>query len=203
MRIISPKESRIGDVIEALKHGATLVYPTETCYGLGCDATNVAAVEKMYAIKGRPEGKSLIVIVASLEMMAPYIEVTPTLRQIEKKYWPGAMTVVVESIVNSGELARGVVSIDGTVAFRVTSHPFARALVTAFGRPLVSTSANLSGEQNLYSAIEVEKTFQNREYQPDVLIDAGVLPITLPSTVIRVAGTEIEILRQGEIIPNI
>ena len=186
------------DVAEALEQGTTLVYPTETCYGLGCDATNAEAVERIYAIKGRTKEKSLILLADSLDMMAPYIDISPRLKEIEQKYWPGALTVIVP--IQGNRLAHGVVAGDGTIAFRVTSHPLAQKIVHALGRPLVSTSANVAGGPNSYSADDVLSAFDAAETQPDVVIDGGILPVRAPSTVVRLRGDKIEVVRQGEII---
>lgn len=198
MQILPWYQKNLVEIARKLVSGATIIYPTETCYGLGCDATNAEAVKKLYDIKGRPEGKPFIVIVDVLERMAPYIEITSTLRDIEKKYWPGALTVVVDAKTDSG-LPSGVIGTDGTIAFRVTSHPLARELASVLARPLVSTSANLAGEPNVYSAEVARQIFLSRDIQPDILIDAGDLPETQPSTVVRVQGERLTVLRQGAV----
>ena len=114
MEILDIATLDIAAVVARLRDGATVVYPTETCYGLGCDATNLQAVQKLYDIKGRKEDKPFIVIVDTFERMIPYIEVTAKLEEIAKKYWPAALTVVVQAKPNGG-LAPGVIGSDGTI----------------------------------------------------------------------------------------
>lgn len=187
------------ELVERLKKGETLVYPTETTYGLGGDCANPETVAKIFKIKKRQETKPLLVVAANAAMMKEYVEWTPLLEKISSKYWPGPLTVV--ALLKKGaSLPIGVVGADNTVAFRVTSHPFAARLSEILGRPIISTSANLASLESPYDISDVKKMFENSEYQPDLLIDAGVLPHRLPSTVARIIGDRIEILRQGEIV---
>lgn len=189
-------------VIESLKAGSVIIYPTETSYGLGGDATNSEVVEKIYKIKQRREEKPFLVVVPTVEMAKKYLEWNPMIDELAKKYWPGPLTVV-GGVRLSGfgvrSLASGVVAPDGTVAMRVTAHPVAAELARALGRPLISTSANISGREPSYSASEVIKMFENQKDQPDILIDCGDLPKNLPTTMVRVVGREMEVLRKGSV----
>ncbi len=186
------------EVIESLRNGAILIYPTETCYGLGGDATNPEVVEKIYKIKQRREEKPFLVVVSDVAMAMEYLEWSARLDEIASRYWPGALTVVGTGNGERGTgLASGVIAPDGTIAVRVTAHPVAAGLARALGGPLISTSANISGQDPSYSAEEVIKMFVNRPNQPDVLIDCGVLPQNPPTTIVRVVGKKIEVLRKG------
>lgn len=190
-------------VIEALRSGQVLVYPTETCYGIGGDATNPEVVEKIYKIKQRREDKSFLVIAPTIEMAKEYLEWNPLIDELAKKYWPGPLTVVGRvrlSEFGVRSLASGVVAPDGTVAMRVTAHPVAAELARALGRPLISTSANISGREPTYSANEVIKMFKNQKDQPDVLIDCGELPKNLPTTMVRVDDNVVKVLRRGGVV---
>lgn len=203
------------EVIGSLKAGSVIVYPTETCYGIGGDATNPEVVEKIYKIKQRREEKPFLVVVPDVAMAMEYLEWSPQLDEIASKYWPGALTVVgkmqnAECRMQNGEiilkseicnlqLASGVIAPDGTIATRVTAHPVASALARELGRPLISTSANISGREPSYSADEVIKMFENQENQPYILIDVGELPKNPPTTMVRVVDGEVEILRQGQL----
>ncbi len=201
------KSQDLQQVIESLKAGCTIIYPTETCYGIGGDATNPEVVEKIYKIKQRREEKPFLVVVPDVAMAMEYLEWSPQLDEIASKYWPGAVTVVGESKVHKvhkvqksvKSLCDGVIAPDGTVALRVTAHPIAAALAQALGGPLISTSANISGREPSYSAEEVIKMFENSENQPDILLDYGVLPQNPPTTIVRVVGGEVRVLRQGGI----
>lgn len=200
------------EVIESLKAGSVIIYPTETCYGLGGDATNPEVVEKIYKIKQRREEKPFLVVVPDVAMAMEYLEWSPQLDEIASKYWPGAVTVVGQLKVESRKLlANGVVAPDGTIALRVTAHPVASALARGLGRPLISTSANISGREPSYSAEEVIKMFvpmkygipysvgKNQKDQPDILLDYGDLPKNLPTTIVKVDSGQLTVLRRGGI----
>lgn len=184
--------------VQALQQGQTIAYPTETSYGFGCDVTNHEAVHKIFQIKGREAGKPMLMVVANLEQIKPYIVWDERLELINKKYWPGPLTVVVPARLPIA-LAHGIVSADGWIAFRVTSNAIAKELAETLGKPLVSTSANVAGEPPLYSATDIVTKFSTQREQPDILIDAGDLPKVLPSTIIKLAPGRIEIIRQGTI----
>ncbi len=198
MQVLSVDNVNITQLVTVLTSGQTLVYPTETCYGLGCDATNQTAVDRIYDIKKREEGKPMIMLVPTVAMAKKYIVWNDVIEQFASTYWPGPVTLVAEAKKESG-LANGIISKDGTVAIRVTSFPFASELATSLGRPLVSTSANLAGGENPYDMETVQNTLGTGAVQPDVAIDAGVLPKTKPSTIVRVNGGILEVLRKGEV----
>jgi len=158
--IIKKQENlNIQEIINFLEEGKTLVYPTETVYGLGCDATNQEAVDKIFTIKKRQQEKSVLMIVADLAMMLKYIEWTPKLQELSDKYWPGPLTIVAP-IKFRNNLAQGVIAKDNTVAFRVTDHPLAHELSKQLGKPIVSTSANITQMSNPY---EIEDILKNIE----------------------------------------
>ncbi len=199
MKIIKQSEIDIAQIVGELKEGKTIVYPTETCYGLGCDATNAEAVEKIFAIKKRQSDKAVLVLVPDVEMVMQYVDWNEQLEELSQKYWPGPLTVVTKVKENTA-LPKGVLSSDNTLAFRVTEHPFAKELAEFLGKPLVSTSANISSHASPYDIESVLKMFENTDNQPDVIIDAGTLPHRSPSTIVRVENGELSVLRQGEIV---
>ncbi len=198
--IIKKQENlNIQEIINFLEEGKTLVYPTETVYGLGCDATNQEAVNKIFTIKKRQQEKSVLMIVADLAMVLKYIEWTPKLQELSDKYWPGPLTIVAP-IKFRNNLAQGVIAKDNTVAFRVTDHPLAHELSKQLGKPIVSTSANITQMSNPYEIEDILKIYQNEKEQPDLIIDGGVLPHQSPSTIIKLVGEKVIILRQGELV---
>ncbi|HQF57024.1 MAG TPA: L-threonylcarbamoyladenylate synthase [Candidatus Magasanikbacteria bacterium] len=198
--IIKKQENlNIQEIINFLEEGKTLVYPTETVYGLGCDATNQEAVDKIFTIKKRQQEKSVLMIVADLAMMLKYIEWTPKLQELSDKYWPGPLTIVAP-IKFRNNLAQGVIAKDNTVAFRVTDHPLAHELSKQLGKPIVSTSANITQMSNPYEIEDILKIYQNEKEQPDLIIDGGILPHQSPSTIIKLVGEKVIILRQGELV---
>lgn len=193
--ISQPLQGRlIQDAIVVLKDGGVVVFPTETAYGLAADARNSTAVGKVVAIKGREEGKSLPLIASSREMVQQHAGIPRGLEKLASQYWPGPLTLVLPAM--GGRLAPGVVR-DGFVAMRVTSHPVARVLCEGLGAPIVSTSANLSGQPACYSIEDVRAQLGDA---PDLYIDAGVLEPQPPSTIVGVDDYGYpEVLRQGTI----
>ena len=199
MNIIKKQDLDITTIVSSLKNGETLVYPTETCYGLGCDATNEGAVNKVFEIKSRQKNKALLVVAADISMMMKYVIWNETLQRIADRYWPGALTVVAKSAQDS-LLPAGVVAEDDTIAFRITNHHLAAEISKSLGGPLVSTSANVAELESPYDISAVVQMFQNNEHQPDTIIDAGELPHHSASTIVRVSDNKIEVLRQGEVV---
>jgi L-threonylcarbamoyladenylate synthase len=141
-------------VIADLKLGKVIAYPTEAVFGLGCDPDNPQAVDKLLAIKQRPISKGLILIAASFEQLLPYIDIEQ-LSQDKKAQlmatWPGGTTWVLPAAITTPKWLTGDFS---SIAVRVSAHSVVQQLCTAFGKPLVSTSANLSGQPAI-STLEV------------------------------------------------
>ena len=128
--------------LEVLRAGGILIYPTDTIWGIGCDATSVESVRRIYEIKRRSESKSLVILVDGWEMLSEYVSKIPSgtkefLRAAEKP-----TTVIYQ---DPRGLASNVVATDNTVAIRLVQNEFCRELIKAFGKPIVSTSANFSG----------------------------------------------------------
>lgn len=137
------------DAVETLRKGGVILYPTDTVWGIGCDATNAEAVRKVYEIKKRPDSKSLVLLASDLDMVARYVRKIPemALQLVEVNDRP--MTIIYPDAMTGAEcrgLAENVVSEDGSVGIRIPVADFCRDLVHRFGRPVVSTSANISGE---------------------------------------------------------
>jgi L-threonylcarbamoyladenylate synthase len=128
---------------EVLRRGGTLLYPTDTIWGIGCDATNPPAVEKVYRIKKRSDCKAMLVLVDSVGMVRDYVEEIPgaALQILEVNEDP--LTIIYPGAQG---LAPNLTGEDGSIGIRITSDPFSNALIRALGKPLVSTSANLAGQ---------------------------------------------------------
>jgi L-threonylcarbamoyladenylate synthase len=134
------------DIINALKvlrAGGVILYPTDTVWGLGCDATNAEAVRKVYAIKKREDSKSLIILVNSVDMLSRYVDNPPDVALQMAELTDRPLTIVYD---RGRSLAAGVTAPDGSVGARLCSDPFCDELIMALRKPLVSTSANISGE---------------------------------------------------------
>jgi L-threonylcarbamoyladenylate synthase len=138
-------KSEIARTVKVLKEGGVILYPTDTIWGIGCDALNSKAVDKVYKIKNRKETKSLIILVNSFEMLQKYVDKVPdiTMDLIESIDKP--VTVIYD---NARNLSKNVGASDGTVAIRIVKDDFCNQLISEFGRPIVSTSANVSGEES-------------------------------------------------------
>ena len=139
---------------EALQNQQLLLYPTDTVWGIGCDATNEAAVAKVFEIKKRSESKSLIILVDGIEMLKKYILTIP--KNVRKLLLNRVKptTIIYNNPVG---LARNVVSDDATVAIRIVHHDFCKKLISKFGKPIVSTSANISGSPTPKSFKEIDQ----------------------------------------------
>jgi len=198
MEVIKEKDISIEKIVKSLKNGKVIVYPTETSYGLGADATNEEAVNKIFKIKKRQVGKSVLIVMSNIEMAMQYVEWSEKLNELTQKYWPGPLTVVMP-LKSGHNLASGVVAIDNTLAFRISSHPLITELTKKLNKPIVSTSANISAQGDSYNAQEIINVFEKEVSQPDIVIDAGELPEKSPSTIIRLINGKLEVLRQGQI----
>ena len=133
----------VEEAVRILKAGGVILYPTDTVWGLGCDATNPDAVAKVFAIKKRSEAKSLVVLAADLDMVARYIKQIPSIAIDLVEVNDAPMTIVYPGAVG---LAPAVVAEDGSVGIRIPRHEFCHELLRRLRLPLVSTSANVSGE---------------------------------------------------------
>lgn len=136
-------KTEVNNALEVLKQSKTLVYPTDTVWGIGCDATNEETVKKVFKIKQRSESKSLIILVASIEMLQKYIPKLPKniLSLLSNTNKP--TTIIYQNPIG---LAKNVIASDNTVAIRIVQNKFCEQLITTFGKPIVSTSANISGK---------------------------------------------------------
>jgi L-threonylcarbamoyladenylate synthase len=135
-----------------LTRGQTILYPTDTVWGIGCDATNKQAVSKIYKIKNRSESKSLVILVSSMNMLQKYVRVTSSLKKlIHSSTQP--TTIIYQNPIG---LASNVIALDTTVAIRIVQDDFCRKLIKKFRKPIVSTSANVSGNSTPISFKEIE-----------------------------------------------
>lgn len=204
MRVIKINRHRISkkvldEVAAALRAGQVVAYPTETAYGLAADPDNADAVAQVYRIKGRPDYKPLPLIASDIQMVRKYAKLSGKLAQLAEKHWPGPLTLILSLRGAAVLRPRGNPVSQRTVAIRVPASVIARKIATALGHPITSTSANLSGRPTIYSGSGVITTFANRKFQPDIILDAGALPMHLPSTIIALEHGKVKVLRQGEI----
>lgn len=139
----------VEECLNALKDGKLILYPTDTVWGIGCDATDMNAIERIYRLKKRPDKKTMIVLVSNKNEISKYADVPDKLFiYLEQRTTP--TTVIYQNAVN---LAQNLVADDGSIAIRICKDEFCRHLIKSFGKPIVSTSANISG-------LPAPKTFQ-------------------------------------------
>lgn len=191
---LRPERQAVRKAARLLRRGGLVAFPTETVYGLGADATNPAAVERIFAAKGRPADNPLIVHVAGVEEVVPLVEaIPPRAWRLTGYFWPGPLTL----IFRRGSLIPPVVSAGlDTVAVRMPGHPVALALIREAGVPVAAPSANLSGRPSPTTA---EHVLDDLEDKIDALIDAGPADIGVESTVLDVTVWPPVILRPGGI----
>lgn len=185
-----------GEVLRCLNQGGVVVFPSDTVYGLLCDASNPEAVSKLLAFKDRVPGKAVSVFVTDLSMMEEYAIVPAEKRDMLLSMLPGPYTVVLDS---KHTLDPRLESETGTLGTRWIAFEPVRALVQEFGKPVTATSANLGGRSPHYSA----QSFLNdlpkkKEQYIDIVVDAGELPHNKPSTVIDFTTKDLKILRLGD-----
>jgi L-threonylcarbamoyladenylate synthase len=185
-----PLAEDIAAAVAALERGEVVGFPTETFYGLGVDALAPAALERLRALKGRGAEKAISVLVTEAMLETVVAEVSPVARALMAAHWPGPLTLALPARAG---LPEGLV-MDGCVAVRWSPHPLAQRLVEALGRPVTATSANPAGATPPTTAAAV------RSYFPGCLVvDGGDTPGGLPSTLVRVRGHAVEVLRAGAV----
>ncbi|MEE3376583.1 MAG: L-threonylcarbamoyladenylate synthase [Candidatus Cryptobacteroides sp.] len=144
-------EEILAEALRVVREGGTVLYPTDTVWGLGCDATNAAAVARIFEIKRRADSKSLVLLASDLDMVAKYVKEIPSIAVDLVEVNDAPMTIIYPGAICSEtgdkwHLAASCVAADGTVGIRIPLAPWCQQLVFKLGRPLVSTSANISGE---------------------------------------------------------
>ena len=186
--------SRAGEI---LRQGGLVVFPTETVYGLGADATRSEAAEKIYAAKGRPADNPLIIHIASPEEAEGYTVTSPLYYRLAEAFMPGPLTVVLPAKDSVPKAVRAGLP---TVAVRCPAHPAARALIRAAGVPIAAPSANLSGSPSPTNARHVRDDMEGRV---DMILDGGDSDIGLESTIVKIeADGGLTLLRPGAITPD-
>lgn len=145
--------------LDVLKKGGIILYPTDTVWGIGCDATNAAAVEKIFTIKSREESKSLLILVNGIDMMERYVRDVPMIAYELAQVSEDPLTIIYPQGRN---LAPGVCSADGSVGIRICNDDFCSQLIDRFRKPIVSTSANTSGKPSPGFFAEIEKAITEK-----------------------------------------
>lgn len=179
--------------IEVLRAGGTILYPTDTIWGIGCDATNSRAVEKVYKLKQRVESKSLIVLLDDMEKLHHYVEKVPEITFDLLNSIDTPLTIIYS---NARNLAKNVMAADKTIAIRIVREPFCIELIKSFKKPIVSTSANISNDPTALTFNKISNEISKKvDYVVSLYQDK--LNQTKPSTIIRLFESgEYEVIRK-------
>ena len=191
---VNPDPVSIRSAAEAVLAGSVVIFPTDTLYGLAADPSDASAVRRIFAAKGRPEGKALPLVAADIEQVERFLgALTPQGRRLAQQLWPGALTLVVAA---PAHLPDEVTAGSGTVGIRVPDHAVARALCRACERPLTATSANISGEP---PTSDPDVAAQLLGLRIEVLLDAGPTPGGPPSTIVDLTADAPRLVRAGAV----
>ncbi len=188
------EQLEIERAVTTLKNGGVIAYPTDTVYGLGCDAFNEQSVARIFQIKQRPSNQTLPLLIAdasALFLLAG--DLTEDASRLVEQFWPGGLTLVVRKATS---LPDWLTAGENTIALRVPNHPVTLELIRLLGGPLIGTSANLSRSPSVTTAYEVREQLGE---SVDFILDGGECPGGIESTVLDVTGEVAVILRQGAV----
>ena len=190
----SPERARIVRAAELVRQGQVIAIPTDTFYGLAANPFDSSAVQKIFAIKNRPESQPLLLLVDSLEMAADLSAAPPPeFYRLAERFWPGPLTIVLEA---SPKLPPPVTAHTGRIGLRLPSAPIPVALIEAAGCPLTATSANVTGGKECTTAQQVHDCLGS---QLPLIVDGGASRTAKPSTVLDLRPNSWEILREGAV----
>lgn len=184
-----PEPRKIKRAVEALEAGEVIVYPTDTCYGFGCDLFNKKAIDRLYQIKGMERTQMLAFVCPDLSDVAKYAVMHDRVYRILKEYLPGPYCFILEA---TREVPRIVQTPRRTVGVRIPNHPVALALVAELGRPIISSTAARHGETPNPDPREIEGEFPGLS----LVLDAGAGGTT-PTTVVDLSGPNPKLVRAG------
>src|SRR5680860_91017 len=186
---------KVADVAaEVLQSGGVLIYPTDTIYGIGGNAFDEVVIDKIMNIKNREREKPLLVFVKDIKAARRIACIDSVVEKILNNIWPGPITVVLrkkdilpDSLTGNGE----------TIAVRIPDDEFVAKLLEKVDFPIIATSANISGENNLFEAEDIIEKFSGRKVQPDLFVNAGKIENKQASTIIDLTTPAPRIIRMG------
>jgi len=187
-------EILLNKAIRVLNSGGVLIYPTETVYGLGADATNKNAVNKIFEIKRRDKLKPLLIAVSSVDMAKKYVWWNKYADILAKKYLPGPLSLVLS--VKDESIDENIYQGGIKVGIRIPKNEFALKLAASFNRPITSTSANISGEK---PPVRLEDIDEEVKSKVDLIVEKGECELKKPSTIVDVSSYPPRLIREGVI----
>ena len=190
----NPDPAAIRYAADFIRRGELVAIPTDTFYGIAADPFNLAAVEQIYRVKGRPETRALPILVnATTQALTMTRDVPYTFHKLAAKFWPGPLTILVEA---STGVPLKITAHTGNVALRWPKSAIVNALIDRTRGPITGTSGNISGQPACASAIDLLEQMGDRL---PLIIDAGETPGNLASTIVKLEGDDWEIMREGVI----
>lgn len=187
-------EILLNKAIRILKSGGVIIYPTETVYGLGADATNRLAVNNIFEIKKRDKFKPLLVAFSNIEMVKKYVWWNKYADILAKKYLPGPLSLILS--VKDNSIDENIYQDGIKIGIRIPKNDFVLKLINNFNKPITSTSANISGEK---SPIKVEDISEEVKSKVDLIVDKGECEIKIPSTIVDISSYPPRLIREGAI----
>jgi L-threonylcarbamoyladenylate synthase len=195
MKIITElAEETLKEIKKILDEDGIIIFPTDTVYGIGCNCYSEVALKKLYSFKNRPLTKPINVLTDSLEKIETIAKgLSIKEKDLIQKYLPGDLTIIVDKKETVPDLLTANLN---TVGVRIPNHKMALKILKYYPYPLATTSVNLSGDS---PGIEVEDFIEEFQDKVDLIVDGGISPIGVPSTIVRVENDEIKILREGRL----
>lgn len=191
---LNNKKETLNNATKILQNGGVIVYPTDTLYGLGANALNEDAILKIFKIKKQDRNKPISVIVKDIKMARKIACIDSKVEKILNKIWPSPITVVLRKKDIISDILTGN---SETVAIRIPDNKFISALMKKIDFPITTTSANISGENNLLKSKEIVEKFKKEKFAPDLFIDTGDLKNPTASTIIDLTTPAPKIIRTG------
>lgn len=192
LNLKSYTQNQIDEIVDYFKNGKVVVYPTDTIYGIGCDATNIKAIRKVFKLKQRSKSKALLILVKSWCMLKKYCYVSQKQDKYLRALWPGPVSAILKKRdILPSELTGGLES----AAARMPDDEFLISIIKKLDKPIVSTSLNISGEKPVLDLNNIDKLF--KDIKPDLIVDAGNLKKKKPSKIIDMQDiNNIKIIRK-------
>jgi L-threonylcarbamoyladenylate synthase len=188
----------VEEIVKLIRKGGIIACPTDTIYGLIADATNGKAVKKVLEIKKRRSQKPFPIFAKDIKMTKALAQIDREQQKFLTKIWPGEVTVVLKQREDCG-LPKILFGKTKTIGLRIPKHKLVNILLEKINKPLIGTSANISGRPGSTEIKKVLAQFKDKRYQPDLIIDAGNLKLSKPSAVVDLTGSDPKILRTGEL----
>lgn len=195
MEIKQYQREIVPECIRIWEQDGVIAHATDTCFGLAADITNEQAVAKIPLIKNRPLDKPMSILVSDVEMLKQYGQVNERAQSLIDAHLPGALTLV---LPKTDLVPAHYFPETSFIGLRIPDIPWFLELIREFGKPVTTTSANLSGQKEVYSAKAVYEMFEHVEQKPDLVLDTAC-GNGKPSTVVKIDGDQIEVLRQGDL----